>query len=69
MTFCIIEWAGSSLDLNAILLYMNAFGVGLGGLVTLILSAYSDYWCTFKHKPQESFKTDNRGAQLKSILW
>ncbi|KAM0707711.1 hypothetical protein Q7P35_004358 [Cladosporium inversicolor] len=44
MTFCIIEWAGSRLDLNAILLYMNAFGVGLGGLVTLILSAYSDYW-------------------------
>lgn len=44
MTYCIIEWAGSRLDLNAILLYMNAFGVGLGGLVTLILSAYSDYW-------------------------
>ena len=47
-TFCIIEWAGSRLDLNAILLYMNAFGIGLGGLVTLLLSAYSDYWCTFK---------------------
>lgn len=44
-TFCIIEWAGSQLDLNAVLLYMNAFGVGLGGLVTLFLSAYSDYWC------------------------
>jgi hypothetical protein len=48
MTFCIVEWAGSRLDLNAVLLYMNAFGVGLGGLVTLILSAYSDYWCTFR---------------------
>jgi hypothetical protein len=43
--YCIIEWAGSKLDLNAILLYMNAFGIGLGGLVTLFLSAYSDYWC------------------------
>jgi hypothetical protein len=55
-TFCIIEWAGSNLDLNAILLYMNAFGVGLGGLVTLILSAYSDYWCmlmrTYKNYDQ-----------------
>ena len=50
MTYCIIEWAGSRLDLNAILLYMNAFGVGLGGLVTLILSAYSDYWCKSKLK-------------------
>jgi hypothetical protein len=44
-TYCIIDWAGSKLDLNAILLYMNAFGIGLGGLVTLFLSAYSDYWC------------------------
>ena len=49
-TYCIIEWAGSKLDLNAILMYMNAFGIGLGGLVTLILSAYSDYWCTFELK-------------------
>jgi hypothetical protein len=44
-TYFTIDWAGSKLDLNAILLYMNAFGVGLGGLVTLFLSAYSDYWC------------------------
>jgi len=47
-TYCIIEWAGSKLDVNAILLYMNAFGIGLGGLVTLFLSAYSDYWCKFQ---------------------
>ena len=43
--FCIVEWAGSQMDVNSVLLYMNAFGIGLGGFVTLILSAYSDYWC------------------------
>jgi len=71
MTFCIIEWAGSRLDLNAILLYMNAFGVGLGGLVTLILSAYSDYWCKFKLKPQErsNAKTNGYLLQPRSTLW
>ncbi|KAM0708126.1 hypothetical protein Q7P35_004776 [Cladosporium inversicolor] len=42
--FCIVEWAGSQMDVNSVLLYMNAFGIGLGGFVTLILSAYSDYW-------------------------
>ena len=70
-TYCIIEWAGSRLDLNAILLYMNAFGVGLGGLVTLILSAYSDYWCKISPNPQASRtpETDNCGVQLKSTSW
>lgn len=70
-TYCIIEWAGSRLDLNAILLYMNAFGVGLGGLVTLILSAYSDYWCKFRLKPRacSTLGTDNCGVQLKSTSW
>lgn len=42
--FCIVEWAGTQMDVNSVLLYMNAFGIGLGGFVTLILSAYSDYW-------------------------
>jgi hypothetical protein len=71
MTFCIVEWAGSRLDLNAVLLYMNAFGVGLGGMVTLILSAYSDYWCTFKPNTLNAFvlKTDSCVQQLESTSW
>ncbi|KAK4920418.1 hypothetical protein LTR49_012010 [Elasticomyces elasticus] len=32
------------MDLNSIILYLNAIGFGIGGAVTLILSAYSDYW-------------------------
>ena len=45
--FCIVEWAGSKIDVNSVLPYMNAFGIGLGGFVTLILLAYSDYWCKY----------------------
>jgi hypothetical protein len=45
--YCIVEWAGSKIDVNSVLLYMNAFGNGLGGFVTLFLSAYSDYWCKY----------------------
>lgn len=43
-TYCIVPWAGSEKDLNAIILYLNAFTFGLGGAVTLLLAAYSDYW-------------------------
>ena len=43
-TYCIVPWAGTELDLNAVILYLNAFTFGLGGCVTLFLSAYSDYW-------------------------
>lgn len=32
--------------LPTVLLYMNAFGNGLGGLV-IIRGAFSDYWCKF----------------------
>ncbi|KAF2720486.1 hypothetical protein K431DRAFT_295163 [Polychaeton citri CBS 116435] len=42
--YCIVEWAGSKLDLNSVLLYLNAFGTGLVGLLTLFLFAFSDCW-------------------------
>ncbi|KAK5691001.1 hypothetical protein LTR17_025776 [Elasticomyces elasticus] len=43
-TYCIVPWAGTNMDLNSIILYLNAIGFGVGGAVTLVLSAYSDYW-------------------------
>ena len=43
-TYCIVRWAGSDLDVNSIVLYMNAMGFGIGGVVTLLMSAYSDFW-------------------------
>lgn len=44
-TYCIVPWAGMRLDLNSVLLYLNALSFGLGGAVTLFLCAYSDFWC------------------------
>ncbi|EGP84763.1 uncharacterized protein MYCGRDRAFT_95601 [Zymoseptoria tritici IPO323] len=46
--YCIVPWLGTHMDLNSVLLYMNAFGIGLSGLITLFLAAYSDYW-SHKH--------------------
>lgn len=43
--YCIVPWGGTRLDLNALLLYLNALSFGLGGAVTLLLCAYSDFWC------------------------
>ena len=43
-TYCIVPWAGTRLDLNSVLLYLNAISFGVGGIVTLFLSAYSDFW-------------------------
>lgn len=43
-TYCIVPWGGSRLDLNAVLLYLNALAFGLGGTLMVFLSAYSDFW-------------------------
>lgn len=43
-TYCIVPWGNTTLDLNSVLLYLNALAFGLGGLVALMLCAYSDYW-------------------------
>ncbi|KXS93876.1 hypothetical protein AC578_9028 [Pseudocercospora eumusae] len=42
--YCLVNWAGTRMDLNSVLLYMLAFSTGLSGLVTLFFAAYSDYW-------------------------
>lgn len=44
-TYCIVPWVGEQMDLNSVLLYLNAFAFGLGGACTMFLSAYSDFWC------------------------
>ena len=43
-TYCIVPWGNSQLDLNSVLLYLNALAFGLGGACSLFLCAYSDYW-------------------------
>ncbi len=43
-TYCIVPWGGTQLDLNSILLYLNALAFALGGTLMVFLSAYSDFW-------------------------
>ena len=43
-TYCIVPWGNTRLDLNSVLLYLNALAFGLGGACSLFLCAYSDYW-------------------------
>lgn len=42
--YCIVPWGNTRLDLNSVLLYLNALAFGLGGACSLVLCAYSDYW-------------------------
>jgi len=43
-TYCLVPFAGSRLDLNSVLLYMNAMTFGFGGFVMIFLTAYADFW-------------------------
>lgn len=43
-TYCIVPWGNAQLDLNSVLLYLNALAFGLGGACSLFLCAYSDFW-------------------------
>lgn len=43
-TYCIVPWGTTRLDLNSVILYLNALAFGLGGFAALLLCAYSDFW-------------------------
>lgn len=43
-TYCIVPFGKGRLDLNSVLLYMNAMTFGIGGFVVLFITAYPDYW-------------------------
>jgi len=42
--YCLVPFGGQKLDLNSVLLYLNALGFGLGGALSLLISAYADFW-------------------------
>ncbi|KAI1846241.1 hypothetical protein JX265_010618 [Neoarthrinium moseri] len=44
MTYCIVPFGSQQLDLNTVLLYMNAMTFGIGGAVTILIIAYADFW-------------------------
>lgn len=43
-TYCLVPFGGGRLDLNSVLLYMNAMTFGLGGFIMIFLTAYADFW-------------------------
>ena len=42
--YCLVPFGSQKLDLNSVLLYLNALGFGLGGALSLLISAYADFW-------------------------
>ncbi|KAE9381972.1 hypothetical protein N431DRAFT_16241 [Stipitochalara longipes BDJ] len=42
--YCLVLFGSRKLDLNSVLLYLNALGFGLGGVLSLLISAYADFW-------------------------
>lgn len=43
-TYCLVPFGGSKLDLNSVLLYLNALGFGLGGALMVFFAVYADFW-------------------------
>lgn len=48
--YCLVPLGGKKLDLNSVLLYLNALGFGLGGALAILISAFADFWSKLLHK-------------------
>lgn len=62
-TYCLVPFGGSRLDLNSVLLYLNALGLGVGGALMVFFSVYADFWSTWtisKHQIETDFITENK---------
>ncbi|KIV89129.1 hypothetical protein, variant 1 [Exophiala mesophila] len=44
MTSCIVPFGSSELDMNAVILYLNAMGFAFGGFIMIFVAALADYW-------------------------
>lgn len=47
LEYCLVPFGSRRLDLNSVILYLNAMGFGLGGALALLISAYADFWSKF----------------------
>lgn len=47
VTYCLVPFGTQTLDLNSVLLYLNALGFGLGGALAMAISAYADFWSKY----------------------
>ena len=46
-TYCLVPFGNKVLDLNSVILYLNAMGFGFGGFLSLFISAYADFWSEY----------------------
>lgn len=46
-TYCIVPLGSQLLDINAVLLYMNAMTFGIGGAIGIFIIAYADFWSKY----------------------
>lgn len=67
--YCIVPWGGTRLDLNSLLLYLNALSFGIGGAITLLLCAYSDFWCKLGSREPAETPTQLLTKQLENTCW
>lgn len=49
--YCLVPFGGKRLDLNSVILYLNAMGLGFGGFISIFISAYADFWSTLCYQP------------------
>ena len=52
-TYCLVPFGNQRLDLNSVLLYMNAMTFGFGGFIMIGLTAYADFWSKITSSPTE----------------
>lgn len=41
---CVVPFGTGDLDLNAVILYLNAMGFGIAGFLVIFIAALGDYW-------------------------
>ncbi|KAH8878967.1 hypothetical protein GQ53DRAFT_739491 [Thozetella sp. PMI_491] len=46
LDYCLVPFGSQQLDLNSVLLYLNALGFGLGGVCAIFMTAYADFWAS-----------------------
>jgi hypothetical protein len=47
--YCLVPFGTAQVDINSVLLYLNALGFGLGGASAVLLTAYADFWSELPH--------------------
>jgi hypothetical protein len=55
--YCLVPFGDQHLDINAVLLYMNAMTFGIGGFVGILIVAWADYWSELLGRTTDAFQS------------